>query len=454
MPNVTWSRDLAAHLLRRAGFGATEAELDQYEALGLEQAVAKLVDYESVSNANLDALLAQLNLDLTRGGQLQTWWLVRMLNTARPLEEKMAFFWHNYFATSISKVGPEAMKIQNDLLRAMAMGNFHDFLVAISKDPAMLDWLDNRINRVGRPNENYGRELLELFSMGEGNGYTETDVQEVARCFTGWTTRQGAYYFQAGGHDNGPKTVLGVSIPAGGGESDGITVCDILAGRPETGRYLAARLLDAFVYPNPSTALIEKIAAVYYAKSYSVREMMRAIFLSDEFWSDKAILGHIKSPTEFAVGALKALGATVDYRRLSAEISLMGQTLLAPPDVFGWDGGLTWINTTTLLARANFANALATNRENNPQRPRGHYFDPNALLVGENVEKPKKLVNVLLDTLGPLTLSKKQMKPLKTYAEVDDSGNKVEFELDTTTVDKKVRGLVHLIMTLPEYQMN
>ena len=454
MPNVTWSRDLAAHLLRRAGFGATKAELDLYEGLGLDGAVDRLVDYGSVSNAELDAIIAQVDFDFTRFRDVQSWWLLRLLYTARPLEEKMVFFWHDHFATSVQKVEPEFMKQQNDLFRSPAfnLGRFEDILVAISKDPAMLDWLDNRLNRVGRPNENYARELMELFSLGEGNGYTETDIQEVARCFTGWTVRNDAYLFQAGAHDTGSKTVLGVSIPAGGGESDGLTVCDILSNRPECARFIARKLFEFFAYPDPSDNTVQKFADVYTQSGQSIREVMRAILTSDEFYSDRALFALIKSPTEFVIGALKSLAATVDFRRFGPDITVLGQTLLAPPDVAGWDGGLAWINTTTLLGRANFANTVATDRTIDQ---RGYYVDVDALLGGQTFTKANKLVDHFLDLMGPLPLTKKQKKPLKNYLLTNDNGVKqTTFTLDTVTKDKKVRGLIHLIMTLPEYHMN
>jgi uncharacterized protein (DUF1800 family) len=449
MAHETWTRELAAHLLRRAGFGATPAELDQYEAMGHERSVDVLVDYEQVSNAALDTLLGGLGLDFTRVRDVQIWWLARMLYTARPLEEKMVFFWHDHFATSVEKVSAEFMKRQLDMFRANALPSFRDMLVAVSRDPAMLDWLDNRVNRVGRPNENYGRELMELFSLGIGN-YTEEDVKEVARCFTGWTIRNDDYMFVAGGHDQGAKSFLGVSIPPNGGEQDGLTVCATLAAHPVCARFMARKLFEFFVYPNPSEATIDEYAEIYTKSGFSIREVMRAIFLSDEFFSEKAIYGLVKSPTEYVVGALKALEANVNYRRVIGDIAAMGQVLLAPPDVNGWDGGLAWINTTTLLARANFANALLTERSTNG---RGYAVDVDALLEGKEFTKANKLVKHLLSRLGPIALTGAERKPLKNYVLYDDGGVKGPLVLDEQTKDKKVRGLTHLVMTLPEYHL-
>jgi uncharacterized protein (DUF1800 family) len=456
MPNVTWTRDLAAHLLRRAGFGSSKAELDLYFGLGLKGAVDRLVDYESVSNADLDARIAAIPFNFDRVRDAQSWWILRMLGTARPLEEKMVFFWHDHFATSAEKVRSLPMKNQIDLFRSLALADFDDLVVAVSKDPAMLDWLDNRTNRVGRPNENYARELMELFTLGIGN-YTEEDIHEIARCFTGWTIRNDAYFFAAGAHDTGSKTFLGTTIPAGGGESDGVTVCETVVRHPACAPFLTRKLWEFFVYPNPSNAIVAKFARVFADNGYSVRELMRAILMSDDFYSEQALFALVKSPAEYVVGALKALDADVDVTRgfngaaPNTQMTLMGQTLLAPPDVAGWDGGLAWINTTTLLSRANFGNLIATDRADDD---RGYYVSVDGLLAGVNVPNANKLVDVLVDRMGPLTLTKKQKKPLKNYVLFDDSGKKGEFVLDTTTRDKKVRGLIHLITTLPEYHQN
>ena len=456
MPNVTWTRELAAHLLRRAGFGATQAELDQYEALGLKGSVDRLVDYQSVSNSALDARLATFNFNFDKLRDAQAWWIVRMLYTARPLEEKMVFFWHDHFATSADKVKSLPMKNQIDLFRSLALANFADIVIAVSKDPAMLDWLDNRTNRVGRPNENYARELMELFTLGIGN-YTEDDIHEIARCFTGWTIRNDAYLFVAGAHDTGSKSFLGVNVPAGGGESDGITVCNTVVNHAACAPFITRKIWEFFVYPNPSNATVNKFATVFKNNDYSIRELMRAIFTSDEFYSDQALFGLVKSPAEYVVGTLKALESDVDFNRNgnaaapNVQMAAQGQTLLVPPDVAGWDGGLAWINTTTILARANFSNVMITDRV---QDGRGYFVNVDGLLANRTFKNANKLVAYFLDRLGPINLSKKQKKPLKNYVLFDDSGAKQEFVLDTTTRDKKVRGLIHQIMTLPEYHQN
>lgn len=449
MPEIEWSRDLAAHLLRRAGFGATLDERERYFQMGLNRAVDTLVDYELVSNAALEALLEEQEFDFTRTRDIQDWWLLRMLYTERPLEEKMVLFWHNHFATSVAKVDKVYMKWQNDLFRSFALGNFRDFLVAVSKDPAMLDWLDNRTNRVGRPNENYARELMELFTTGIGH-YTESDVQEVARCFTGWTIRSDAYFFASGAHDTQAKTVLGTFIDAGGGESDGVKVCDLLAAHPETPRFLINKIFKFFVYENPSQRVVDRYADVYARNNYSIREVMRAILKSKDFYSEKALFGLVKSPVEFAIGALRQLHADVYIKRLAEDIGRIGQTILAPPDVSGWDGGLAWINTSTALTRANFANDLVSDRDGR----RGSTIDPTTLLLGRAFKKPNQLVNYVLDLLGPISVGGPQKKALKNYLLTDDQGIKQPFVLDEATVDEKVRGLLHLVMALPEFQLN
>jgi uncharacterized protein (DUF1800 family) len=449
MPSVTWTRETAAHLLRRAGFGSTKKELDDFEALGLNKAVDRLVDYESTSNAQLDQILGQYEFDFDNRRDLTAWWVIRMLNTARPLEEKMVFFWHDHFATSYTKVDPIFMKRQNDLFRTHALGNFETMLIEVSKDPAMLFWLDNVSNRVGKPNENYARELLELFSMGIGN-YTETDIQEIARCFTGWTVRNEDFYFNAGTHDNGSKTFLGTTIPAGGGQTDGERVCEVVAANPATAIYMSRKLFEFFVYENPADAAVEPLASTFVSSGYSIREVMRQLFKSDEFYSDRAMGGIIKSPTEYVLGGLKSLDATPDYRLLGTDIGAQGQVLFNPPDVSGWDGGQAWINTTSLLQRVNFANSLATNRSNN----RGHRIDIDKLTAGQNFTKAGQVVNFFLDLLGPITITKDQKKALKNYLRYDNNGIKQPFEWDNQMKDEKVRGLIHLIMALPEYHQN
>src|SRR5687767_12975587 len=261
-------REKGAHLLRRFGLGASEAELDYYlEGKGLPGAIDKLLNYESVdenfsvpiqSMANQNG---QVNMPL-----MQLWWMTRLITTRRPLQEKMTLFWHDHFATSAAKVaGPPMMYGQNELLRENATGKFQTILLEVSKDPAMLFWLDNQYNVKGKPNENFAREIMELFTLGIGH-YTEKDIQEAARAFTGWTFRRpggravadyvpgqrfAEYLFRPRFHDTEPKTVLGQTGPLTGEQ-----VVDILCNHPQTPKYIALKIWEWFAYPSPAPALV------------------------------------------------------------------------------------------------------------------------------------------------------------------------------------------------------
>src|SRR5579885_898094 len=269
------------HLLRRAGFGASSAELDQYRKLGLSGTVDRLIDYESVDNSALENRLKSYNLDPNKYADLARWWALRMIYTARPLEEKMTLFWHGLLTSAVSKVGrSNPMFVQNQFLRANALGSFPDILKGISKDPAMMVWLDLETNRKGHANENYARELMELFSMGVGN-YTEQDVRESARAFTGWVVRRklsapGAYDFESAFvprfHDTGSKTFLGQT-----GNFNGDDVVDIIVKEPVSAQFITRKLFSFFVYPNPTDDELKPFVDVYTSSKYSIRAVMKAI---------------------------------------------------------------------------------------------------------------------------------------------------------------------------------
>src|SRR5581483_405237 len=273
-----------AHLLRRAGFGGSPDEIRSYAGMDFDQAVDHLVDYDAVANDALEASVADLEetLGTARLPAIQHIWLHRMLSTARPLEEKMTLFWHDHFATANYKVGrPPAMYAQIGLLRANAMADFGTLLRAVSRDPAMLRWLDNNTNRKSSPNENYARELMELFTLGSGN-YTELDVREAARAFTGWFfNRDGEFVFNRNQHDFGEKTFLGQTGPW-----DGDDVLDIILQQPAAAPFIAEKLYRFFVHDHPSSDTIARLADQFRASGYSIRELVRAILHSPDFLSD------------------------------------------------------------------------------------------------------------------------------------------------------------------------
>jgi len=356
-----------AHLLRRAGFGATEAELDRYAAMGTTAATQSLLSYQQTSNAALEAQLPTIdpaNANNARlVGAIQGWWLQRMAQTERPLEEKMTLFWHGLLTSGLDKAGPAQLFTQNQLFRTTALGNFDDLLKAVSKDPAMMVYLDTETNRKGKPNENYARELMELFTTGIGH-YTEDDVRESARAFTGWTlsgAKQLRYTTQSlfvpRLYDAGQKTFMGKT-----GNFTGDDIVEMLVPLRATAERLSARLFTFFAYGNPEAEIVHHLADTFQNSRYNVGAVVREIFTMDAFYSDKAYRALVKSPAELVAQTLKLTGADAKgFMAAANAMAPMGQVLFYPPNVAGWPSGSSWINSSTLLTRINFANA-ATRR--------------------------------------------------------------------------------------------
>jgi len=469
------SYDEAAHLLKRAGFGGTPEEIYVLSSRGRECAVDFLINVGSIDNSAMDALLAA-SFDFSNpgdnskfnNGEIRRWWFTRQVATKRHFEEKMTLFWHNHFATSSSKVQDIFMYNQNLLLRQFSLDRFDNLLLKVAQDAAMLIWLDNITNVLGMPNENLARELQELFTMGINDvvtgdqNYTEQDVKEVARAFTGWDyVRRSPFAFQlkTAQHDNGTKTIYGQQANFSGED-----VITIISARPATARFLTWKLFNFFVYPvSTSTAdkaTIDKFSKVYLNNNHSIKELVRAIFTSDEFFSDRAFFSLVKQPAEFVVGAVRMLGGTYNpgstitspartSNTLSTSSRNMGQDLFAPPDVSGWDFNLGWVNTASMLERFNYANAYATNRTTTAPGVFVTTDQLRSLTKGSS----KKTVKKFLARLGPLS-APDAISTLRTYLETGDNGQPVSFVNDDATIDKKIRGLVHQIMCLPEFQLN
>ena len=349
-----------AHLMRRAGFGARPSQWNELRQKGLANVTEDLLNPTRTPD-HLKALLDEIGgdyVDYNEINSVRQWWLYRMVHTRRPLEEKLTLFWHNHFATSMYKVDNSGrMWRQNEVFRRYGMGSFRALLQQIARDPAMLVWLDGHRNHAGKANENFAREVMELFTLGVGNGYTERDVAEAARAFTGWrgdNKAPGGFIYDPTLHDDGEKTVLGQT---GNWHAD--DVCDILARHPATARFLSTKLFKFFVHDNPTKADIDKLAQVYEDKLFDISAVVGAILTSDAFYSEAARFAKIKSPVEFAVMTIRAydapLSAARDARR---SLELMGQELFNPPNVKGWNEGREWINSRTLLARVDFASGL------------------------------------------------------------------------------------------------
>ncbi len=350
-----WDRPQASHLLRRAGFSPSQSQVQSALQTGLEQTVAQLVagERESERAVELDALGQAI---AARGGidRLASWWLLRMVHTQRPLHARMSLFWHNHFATSNRNVqSPPMMLQQLRTLERHALGRFDALLLDISRDPAMIVWLDGDSNRKGKPNENYARELFELFTLGVGN-YTEKDIKQAGRAFTGWGQKRGRFNFNARLHDDGEKAVLGRR-----GNFNGDDIVRIAVDQPACGVFIATKLLREFVNERPDAALIAEFADVIRDADFDMAKVMSRLLASKAFFEPAQYRARIKSPVEFCIGLARSFDMSIPGNALHDAVSLMGQRLFEPPGVKGWDGGRRWINSSTMLVRMNTALSAA-----------------------------------------------------------------------------------------------
>ena len=437
---LTSERARISHLVWRAGFGASPAEIARFRAMGLQATIDHLVDFDAVDDSALETRLASQEFDLEKLNHLQRWWLQRMAFSARPLQEKIALFWHGILTSSYRKVGKgPQMLAQNRLFRSEGMGRYDVLLKSISRDPAMMIYLDSRSNKKAAPNENYSRELMELFSLGIGH-FTEKDVRESARAFTGWQLKaKTEFIFNRGQHDYGSKTFLGRT-----GRFDGDDIVDIIMDRPAAAEYVCARLWSFFAYPDPEPAVVSRLAAIFRENNTEIRPVVRAIFQSDEFYSDRAVAALVKGPVELAVGSVRTLGIDTDFKRLDQPIESMGQVLFDPPNVAGWPGGATWLNSSALLQRINLANTVATARSG-PM-----LFDPTALLAGLDLNDADAVVGSLGELLLGGRLREPERRLLSAFLE---SMNNPANGLDGEPPAEKLRSLVYLLLASPDYQL-
>ena len=470
------------HLLRRAGFGASEDEIDDYLEIGLAATVRQLVEYESVPD-DVDGLIGKPGyvaitargafLPATNITDARQRWLFRMVHSRRPLQEKMALFWHNHFATAQSKIagafgGEEGtrymaakpsedaaqVKGQIELLRQFALGNFRDLLLAIAKDVAMLVWLDGRTNIKGRPQENFARELMELFTMGVGT-FEETDVYAGARVFTGWNlTRPGnAYYtfsYVAAQHDttakefsfpiydNGSRVIPARSADAG--MQDGVDLINAVARHPATGPRLARKLYAFFVneVDAPDPALISEMARIYYESRFEMKPVVEHLLLSHQFTDGSNRYARYSWPAEFVVRAIKEIGwPGFSVNDALTPMANMGQQLFEPPDVSGWELGRGWFSSGAMLTRMNFASQLATNQKFNLRDK-----------ARSAKQSPEALLSLMLDRLTAPAFSREAYQALLDYARAGGPWTGSDTQLAT-----KAAGLAHLITGSGDYQL-
>ncbi len=374
--------DDARHLLARTGFGPTDTEVRAFAGMTRQDAVdALLRDVRTVAvtpppafatsddplrpprgdNVTPEERRAFQQRNVREGIALRGWWMQEMLVTPSPLTERMTLFWHNHFVSSQQKVRfARLMYDQNVVLRANALGNFGTLLHAAAKSPAMLVYLDVAQSRRGQPNENFAREVMELFTLGEGK-YTEQDIKEAARAFTGWSLERdtGTYRFRPALHDPGTKTVLGRT-----GTLDGDAVLDVILAQRETAPFIVGKLWREFVSPEPDAHEVQRIAQIFRGRDYDLKAALRALLLSDAFWAQANRGTLVKSPAELVVGTMRQLEiAGAPGVPLAVATAGMGESLFAPPNVKGWPGGETWINSTTLLARKQFLDRIARGSE-------------------------------------------------------------------------------------------
>ena len=463
---TTTGNELAqiAHLMRRAGFGSTRAELEALASKGYEAAVDDLVHPERFPEVEEDVI------ERYYGGEgypiFAGIWMFRMLNSQRPLQEKMALFWHHVFATGVTK-NQHVMASVNQIntFRRVGMTNMHDILVELAKDPAMIFWLDNNENRNGEPNENWGRELLELFSMGVGN-YTERDIKDASRAFTGWTFSQPiplyphGYYpadflYDADDHDDGEKTFLGQT-----GNLNGEDVIRIIVKQPATARFISRHMYNFFVADEPQVPswntvppqdqdAIDALVAAYMQSDGDIRAMLSALFNSEFF--KNARFKKVKSPVELITGVIKLVGTyqypapgMVDY---SNTARLMGQQLFDPPTVEGWHTGHEWIDGGTLNERVNFA----VNEVGDLTKPGISELIDRMGAQSEAVS-PQRFVDAALDLAGPVEVGDDTRSGLLRYAEAAGAlefGSAAAREQSATHIGR----MLQLIVSAREYQM-
>jgi uncharacterized protein (DUF1800 family) len=450
------------HLLRKAGFGANPQDLATFAPLDFNGAVDRLINYQQVSDDALEHKLAALNLDLNKPLDQQRWWLLRMAWTQRPLLEKMTLFWHGVLTSSFRKVGGKdaymRMIVQNQFLRTHAFDTFDDIMLGITSDPAMLFYLDLTKSRKNRPNENYAREMMELFTIGLGH-YTQRDVTEGAAALTGWHvvghTATSRYLPQD--HNNLTKYYLGHT-----GNLDYKDVVHILVNHPAAPWFICRKLFTFFAYENPSTDDLSPLVDTYVKSNHNMGEVMRTLLLSPQFSSAKAYRSRVKSPTEYVVGAYRGLNVQGNGQGLENMTTVMGQTLFDPPNVAGWPGdkvSALWLNSGTWMARLNYIDLLLVGRRN---AQAGSYppLDLQGIVNANHIDSPDRFVDYFASFLLDGNLDPDRRAQFVEYFTMPESGRSAASRGQITLTNGKayplsrVRGTLYLLMASPEYQLN
>ena len=470
---------LIAHLMRRAGFGATRQEMEAYDAKGYEDTVEELLgrgDSQTVPDDLIRRHHPEQSCMIHKSAP-GTYWLYRMIFTDRPLQEKMALFWHCVFATGYPKINQgKVLMDQVRMLRHYGMGSFRTLLVELSRDPAMIFWLDNQDNHNGAINENFGRELLELFSMGVGN-YTEDDIKECARAFTGWTVANREYMevrvrrdsiwpygriawhfeYRPEDHDDGEKTFLGET-----GRFNGEDIIEIICRQRATARFISRHLYHFFVADEPPVPswpykpprdpeAIERLSEAYLESEYDIKHVLRVLFNSDFFKSEDCWYEKVKSPVELVAGALRQTGEIQEpWREVHdrfMQTVWMGQELINPPSVEGWHQGTEWIDTGTLVERINFS----TEQFGDLHKPGVKAIVRGIIANLGDAASPERVVDVCAEHMGVGSVSQQTRTALAGFAAKDG-------DLLLGTVDQKekaqqrVAEMLQLVAATHEFQ--
>ena len=463
---------LTAHLMRRAGFGAHRDELERRVAQGYENVVEELLN-PGDANAMSDDLIRRYHVDMAEMRELNSagaYWIYRMVTTDNPLEEKMALFWHSLFATGYSKLN-QARSLMNQIetFRRHSLSSFHTLLVELSKDPAMIIWLDNNDNHKGDINENYGRELLELFSMGIGN-YTEDDVKECARAFTGWTLGNAEYMatranrdsiwpysriawhfeYRDHDHDDGEKTFLGHT-----GNFNGEDIIDIIVQQEATARFVCTRLFQFFAadeVDSEGESVIADMIESYFGSKYEMRAVLRTLFNSDYFKSENARFARVKGPVELVVGAVRMAGTyrepTFGADQLARYTLYMGQGIFQPPSVEGWHEGSEWIDSGALVERVNFVGKEL----GDPRNPGVKSLIDRMSAEVDGPLSGEAQVDACADMLGPIVLSDTTRTSLTEFAGEQGAAD-LRAGSRTEADDQRIANLLRLLTATREYQL-
>jgi uncharacterized protein (DUF1800 family) len=445
-----WDAKMVGHLYRRAAFGATTSELAAALKAGPEKAVERLLQPDEKAADVFVQQTDPLAQSIARGNngpQLRAWWLYRMLYTPQPLHEKLTLFWHNHFATSNAKLQSVGFMIgQYRLMYRHALGNFATMLQEMSKDPAMLVWLDTRGSKKGTPNENYARELMELFSLGPGN-YTEQDIREAARAFTGWDLRDGKAIFNSDNHDDGDKTVLGQT-----GKWKGEDIVRFCLDQPAAPRFIARKLFRFLISDTtPATPeLIEPLAEQLRKSNWDFGALVKTALRSNLFFSPHSYRTSIKCPVEFAIGIVRALEGRIGTTQLALALEGLGQSVFYPPSVKGWDGGPAWLNGQTLLYRQNLSLALTSTEDDRF----GRRCDPAALVRKYGKQSDEDVVDFFVQLLLQNDVSADARAKLVAYLAESRKRSFPAYWSEQDVADHRIRSVCHLVLTLPEFQLN